>query len=140
MSESPRNQHPKWPSPISVRVSWEEKQAFEKLSGPMPISRYIKEAILEEGKRPRASRKLAEPDREIIAKLLGVLGQSRLSSNINQLARAANSGSLPVNEDVIKALNEAADAILWIRDSLIQALGLKSQRRDNPDEDGTDAS
>lgn len=111
---------------LPLRVTPEEKAKFIKLADGTPVSRYIIDAILKHGKRaPKSLRKL---DKDSIAQLLGVLGKSRISNNINQLAKAANSGSLPVNEDVIKALNESVAAILWMRDTLIKALGLKSVR------------
>ena len=43
---------------------------------------------------------------KLLAKLLGVLGKSRIANNINQLAKAANSGSLPVNEEVLQSIND----------------------------------
>ena len=50
-------------------------------------------------KRTRETK--ADPDRQELAKLLGKLGKPRISQNINQLAKAANSGSLPVNHEVL---------------------------------------
>jgi len=58
---------------------------------------------------------------------LEFLGKSRISQNINQLAKAANSGSLPLNHEVIEELNDACKAINWLRDTLIKAIGLKPQ-------------
>ena len=55
--------------------------------------------------------------------MLGALGQSRIASNINQLAKTANSGSLPVNKEVLEGLNDAVDAIRWMRETLILYLG-----------------
>ncbi len=54
-----------------------------------------------------------------LAKLLGTLGKSRISQNINQLAKAANSGSLPVNQEVIEELNDACKAINCLRNTLM---------------------
>jgi len=55
-----------------------------------------------------------------------MLGQSRIPNNINQLAKAANSGTLPVTPDTEKQLHEACYSVTWIRRQLIQALGLKA--------------
>ena len=43
-------------------------------------------------------------------------------------AKAANSGSLPVNHEVIEELNDACRAIRFVRETLIKAIGLKPQR------------
>ena len=56
-----------------------------------------------------------------------MLGQSRLTSNINQLAKATNSGSLPVNQDVLQSLEESVQAIRWMRETLSGASGLQAQ-------------
>jgi len=57
--------------------------------------------------------------------VLGKLGQSRLSSSLNQLARSANTGSLPVTPDTEAALLEAVAEIREIRRLLIKALNLE---------------
>lgn len=71
-----------------------------------------------------------------LTKLLGVLGQSRISQNINQLAKAANSGSLPVNHEVIEELNDACRAIRFVRETLIKAIGIPIKWRAPPVEAG----
>jgi hypothetical protein len=53
------------------------------------------------------------------------LGQSNLANNLNQLARAANSGSLPVTPDTEQALQLAAAEISQMRLLLLQAVGLE---------------
>ncbi len=72
-------------------------------------------------------------DHKQLAKLLGALGKSRIASNINQLAKAANSGSLPVSKEIIKALNESVAAIRWMRETLIKGMGIKPQSKDGDD-------
>ncbi len=57
-----------------------------------------------------------EQFRQLNAKLLGALGQSRLASNVNQLAKAVNTGSLQVNDEVQKAILDACRSIQWMRD------------------------
>lgn len=54
--------------------------------------------------------------------LLG-LGASRLSQNLNQLARAVNTGSLPVTPETEADLKEACDAVVQLRNELMRALG-----------------
>ena len=55
---------------------------------------------------------------------MAALGHSRLSTNVNQLARAVNSGSLPVTPDTEKALKDACADIAWMRIALMKSLGL----------------
>lgn len=128
MTDIPSKKDKKYPPPLSIRFTFEERAELDELSEGMPVGRFIRECtfrFLKIGKTPKS---LPVQDAKLLAKVLGLLGKSRISSNINQLAKAANSGSLPVNDDVQKALMEACQAIMFIRDTLIEALGLKSKR------------
>ena len=109
----------------------EERKALETAAAGRPLAAYIRWLIFKEDMpempKKRTRGETADIDQKAIAKLIGALGQSRISANINQLAKAANSGSLPVNHDVVESLNESVTAIQWMRDTLIKALGLKPQ-------------
>ncbi len=130
MVERPHDPNKKYPAPFSIRLTKQEREELESLADGRPLGQVMKDAALFYGDKLPSSRKLSPEDQKLLAQLLGTLGQSRLSSNINQLAKAANSGSLPVNEDVVKRLNESASTILWMRNNLIQALKIKPQGGD----------
>ena len=121
----------KYPPPFSMRFTEEERKALETAAAGRPLAAYIRWPIFKEDmpEMPKKSTlgQTASIDQKAIAKLIGALGQSRISANINRLAKAANSGSLPVNHDVVESLNESVTAIQWMRDTLIKALGLKPQ-------------
>lgn len=121
----------KYPPPFSMRFTIDERRALELAAAGRPLASYIRWLIFKEDMpelpKRRTRETAANPDRQELAKLLGTLGKSRISQNINQLAKAANSGSLPVNQEVIEELNDACKAINWLRDTLIKAIGLKSQ-------------
>lgn len=123
-------EHPSSPSkygaPFSLRLTQEERKALNELADGQPLGAYIKDALLNRGIRPRTRGARPVKDRAALARLLGLLGASRLSQNINQLAKAANTGSLPVNEEVHRALLEGCAAIQSIRTLLLIALGLQS--------------
>lgn len=127
----------KYPAPFSLRLSREERKELKRLAGGRPLGAFIKDALFDKKPRPQL-RKPAIQDQQLLAKLLGALGQSRIASNINQLARAANSGSLPVDEDVLKSLFEAVRAIDWMRKSLIEGMGLKAHEPHKPNESADD--
>jgi len=117
----------KYPAPFSLRLSREERKELKRLAGGRPLGEFIKDALFNKKLRPQL-RKPAIQDQKLLAKILGALGQSRIASNINQLAKAANSGSLPVNEEVLKSLFEAVRAIEWMRKNLIEGMGLKAHK------------
>lgn len=124
--ESPKKTYP---APFSLRLSNEEREKLEELADGQPWSTYIKDAIFDREVRPR--RRGAKPvkDHEALARLIGLLGQSRISQNINQLAKAANTGSLAVNADVHQALADSCQDIRSMRDLLMEALGLKPRHQ-----------
>lgn len=135
MTKSPKSTYP---APFSLRLTEQERQALKEMAGDQPLGQFIKDAIFDKGLRPPKRSRGTPTDQKLIAKLLAALGSSRLASNINQLAKAANSGSLPVNMEVIDALNEAVEAIRWMRDTLIEALGIKPQSANKDQEESND--
>lgn len=114
----------KYGAPFSLRLTKEERKALDDLADGRPLGAYIKDALFNRDIRPRTRGGKPVKDRAALAKLLGLLGASRLSQNVNQLARAANTGSLPVNEEIHRALLDSCTSIHAIRDLLLTALGL----------------
>ena len=129
--KTPKN---KYPPPFSMRFTEDERKTLELAAAGRPLGAYIRWLIFKEEMpatmpKARTRGESANIDHKKLAKLLGALGKSRIASNINQLARAANSGSLPVNEDVLKSLFEAVRSIEWMRKKLIEGMGIKAQHK-----------
>ncbi len=90
-------------SPLSIRFTKEERQQLEHMARGVSLGEYIRSCIFEENISIRRTKgRFPVKDEQALSKLLGVLGQSRIPNKINQLAKAANSGSLPVNPDTQK--------------------------------------
>ena len=123
------NKKSKYPPPFSMRFTDDERRVLELAAAGRPLAAYIRWLIFKEDMpelpKKRTREQMADPERKELSKLLGTLGKSRISQNINQLAKAANSGSLPVNQEVVEGLNDACAAIRWMRETLIKAMGLK---------------
>lgn len=111
--------------PLSVRFTDAEKARLADLAGGVPLGQFIRERALGEATEARAKVRQPLKDAEPLGRLLGLLGQSRLSSNLNQLAKAANQGSLPVTKEVEDDLRAACAQVFEIRTLLLKALGLK---------------
>jgi len=75
---------------------------------------------------PRAQR-LPPTNKHLLVKLLGQLG--KIGSNINQIARAINSGKIPP----VPKIEEAIQALLDLDNLVMRALGLSP---DEADDDG----
>lgn len=112
-------------TPLSVRFTEAEKARLRALAGNRPVGLYIRERALDSDAEPRARVRQPVKDAEPLGRLLGLLGQSRLASNLNQLAKAANQGSLPLTLEVEAELRQACAEVHEMRLLLLRALGLK---------------
>lgn len=115
-------------APFSLRLTFEERAALKKAAGNLPLGAYIKAKALDG--RPlqlqgQGVRRLVK-DPEALAQVLALLGRARLSNNLNQLAHAANTGSLPVTPETLAAIREACAEVAIMRQALLQALGQRS--------------
>jgi hypothetical protein len=81
-----------------------------------------------EAGEPRRSRRRPVKDEAALARLLGELGNARLANNLNQLAKAANTGSLPVTPETVQAILTACQDVQAMRACLLAALGFRPQR------------
>lgn len=109
--------------PVSLRVTFEEKANLEKAAAGMSLSAYIRWKLFDPTSPPPHRRGVFPiKDHRALAQLLAMLGQSRLANNVNQLAKAANSGSLPLTPDTEEALLTAVREVAEMRALLIKAL------------------
>lgn len=110
-------------SPVTLRLTADERARLEELAAGMTLSAYIRACVFaEEEKRRKRRPKNAVADKKALAECLALLGHSRMASNLNQLAYHANIGALVV-DDVVKAqITESYDAIREMRALLIAAL------------------
>ncbi|MGB0662720.1 MAG: plasmid mobilization relaxosome protein MobC [Pontibacterium sp.] len=87
--------------------------------------RYIlfSDAALLTLKQKAAFRRVSDRD---LGQVVSVLGQSRIPNNLNQIAKAINMGTIIVSPDTERHIDESYRMVLWIRQTLIQELGLKA--------------
>ena len=117
---------PDYPSPFSLRLSKEERAILRQRAGKRSMGEYIRNKLFGEAATPRKvkRRNPTDADQTNAAQLAG-LGQSRLASNMNQIAKAANIGALPVTPDLVQELHQACADIAAMRVALIASLGIK---------------
>lgn len=112
--------------PFSLRLSAEEKAFLKAKAGEMSLGAYIKaKAFADGGPVKKRAVGLEVQDQKALSKALALLGQSRFSSNLNQLAKAANIGSLPMSPELERELTETCAHVQEIKALLIRAVGLK---------------
>ncbi|MEO0570042.1 MAG: plasmid mobilization relaxosome protein MobC [Pseudomonadota bacterium] len=110
---------------VTVRLSHDDYAKLTELANGMSLSVYMRaKALNDELPRRRASCVPIE-DRVAIAKIIGLLGQSRIANNLNQLAYHANVGALEFDDTAKVQIEEAYACILDMRSLLLKALGRK---------------
>lgn len=111
-------------SPVTLRMTPEERAKLEELAAGMTLSAYIRACVFsEESQRRKRRPKNVVEDKKAAAEALALLGQSRIASNLNQLAYHANVGALIVGEVEKAQIAEANAHLAAIRTLLMQALG-----------------
>lgn len=115
----------KTPPPFSLRLTFEERAKLDAAANGVPLGAYIR-AILFDEELPKVRRRNTNPvkDHAALGRVLAALGGSHLASNLNQLARAVNTGTLPVHPEIENELREACANVAQMRAVLIEALGL----------------
>lgn len=125
----PTKSKKKRPSPITLRLTDEERAKLKIAAGDMPISVYIRRCVFGVDVAPRKKRLSHKPvaDQKAIARILNMLGQTRIANNLNQIAYQANCGSLLLDDETNKQIKETCAYIAFMRVKLIEALGLKEE-------------
>ena len=109
-------------APFSLRLTAKERELLEQAAGETPLATYIKfrlfnnlpdlATLLPGAKRPASD-----------TQLIAALGQARLANNLNQLAKAANMGTLDVRPETEAELIAVCEEVHAMRRDLIAASG-----------------
>lgn len=113
--------------PFSLRLTFEERARLEELAGSEPLGSYIKRKVFNGkgagARRARSRKRRPIKDEKKLAQVLAMLGQSRIANNLNQLAKAANIGTLPMMPDTERDIRRACADVALMRRELLRALG-----------------
>lgn len=113
------------PATFTLRLSLEDRLKLEREAAGMSLGSFVRWRLFNPDKPPPRRRgKFPIKDHKVLSAVLGRLGQSHIASNLNQLAKAANSGSLAMTPELETELWAAIYAAKEMRDLLIDALGL----------------
>ena len=109
---------------MTLRLTETERKQLVELADGMTLSAYIRACLFarEEKRRKRRSGS-AVADKKAVAEALALLGQSRIASNLNQLAYQANIGALALEDRERAMIAEAYGYVLSMRDLMVDALG-----------------
>lgn len=113
--------------PFSLRLTASERAYLEEAAGNQPLGAFIRARLFGEQESTRRTSRRPSLDHQKLALVLAELGRSRLSQNINQIAKAANCGTLRVSAGLNADLQSACADIRLLRETLLAALGLKTE-------------
>ncbi|MFT6660679.1 MAG: hypothetical protein ACJA0K_000656 [Maricaulis maris] len=112
----------KRPSPLSLRLSADERTRLERMADGQPLGGFIKARLF--GERRKSA---VQPSREEIARALALLGQGGVGPAIRSMAKAAEQGALPLDPEAQASIRAACADIAVIKSLLMKALGIKER-------------
>ncbi|MFB2554059.1 hypothetical protein [Ensifer soli] len=113
-------------TPFSIRLTATEKETLVAKAGSVPLGAFVRGLVLGEGISVRAARTSPVRDRDSLGQVLGLLGRSEYTASLAAMAKAAASGSLPLEPETVSAIRAACEDIRAIRSMLLQALGIQA--------------
>lgn len=115
--------------PVSIRFSDEERAWLEKRAGSVPVSRYIKDAVLSgSGVKRKPKRQSPVKDHKALARVLSALGRSEIPRTLNYILALTEAGSSMRDMVIEQEMHWMRDDVAAMRADLLKALGL--DRRD----------
>lgn len=122
--EKPDNAENEYSVFFSLRITPVQRRRLRTDAGSQTVGEYVRSRLFENRTPLKRTFRRPVQDEQALTKVLGALGRSRLSSNLNQLAKAVHSGSLPITPETEKAILEACAAIQSMNGELVKALGI----------------
>ena len=128
-TEADRPKRKKRPSPVSIRLSEDEREELFRRAGRRSVNAYVKEQIF--GRRPlserRSLRSSCSGDDGTLARLLRSLGSSELPVALHELRQASADGVICMRDETEELVVSACRDIQAMRSDLMKALGLRSE-------------
>lgn len=107
-------------APFSLRLSEQERADLMAQADGQPLGSYIKSRLFTGAAYRSRARHV---DREALGRVLAALGKSRISQNLNQIAKAAHMGALPVTPELLEELDQTCAELKAMRQDIMAALG-----------------
>jgi hypothetical protein len=108
--------------PFSMRLTRAQRQRLDMDAGAMTAGH----CLFENPTPQKRTFRRPVQDEQALSQLLGALGRGRLSSNLNQIAKAVHSGSLPVSPETEQAILAACAEVADMRAMVVKALGYEA--------------
>lgn len=112
--------------PFSMRLTRAQRRRLDMDAGAMTAGQYVRHCLFENPTPQKRTFRRPVQDEQALSQLLGALGRGRLSSNLNQIAKAVHSGSLPVSPETEQAILAACAEVADMRAMVVKALGYEA--------------
>ena len=113
---------------VTLRFTEEEYAKLVQAADGVSLSAYVRGKLFGENVSLHKTRsRVPVVNQQVLAQILGKLGQSGISDSLTQIAYEARCGSLLLDEQTEQEIKLACAQIAWIRVRLIEALGLKAK-------------
>jgi len=104
---------------FGIRLTDDERSMLDEQAGNEHVSTWARDVLLgQKAQKRRVSRKPKANDRNV-ALVMALLGDQRIASNLNQLAKHANMGTLDFDDEVLEQIQEACAAMIAVRNHLL---------------------
>jgi len=104
---------------FGIRLTDDERAILEERAANEHVSTWAREQLLGTNQRKRRAARKPIVDDKNLALVMALLGDQRIASNLNQLARHAHMGTLDFGDDVLEQIQEACAAMIAIRKYLL---------------------
>jgi hypothetical protein len=117
------------PSPISLRLSEDERAQLKRDALGQSINGYIRERLFAGSPANSRNQRGKSPvkDYEALGRALGMLGRSDVFTALTALSLAIEQEKLRVSRETETDIQKACAAVITIRADIIRALGLKPE-------------
>lgn len=115
--------------PVSIRFSDDERAWLEEQAKGLPVSRYLKDAVLSgSGVKRKPKRRMPIKDHEALARVLSLLGRSETGRMLGGILFAIELGKLELDGKAETDLRQACADVSAMRNALMAALDLPEDR------------
>lgn len=92
----------------------------------MPLGAYIRMCLFDKP-TPRIKQRRIAQDQKQLAQLMAFISATRIPGNLNQIAKAINSGTIIISEDIERDIKQACEGIEFIKAAITKALGFQDK-------------
>lgn len=116
---------------LSIPVTPEERTDLDRRRGKAPLATYARNCLFPANDNAKAAsrraRRQAGTDDAVHAAILAKLGSANIRRNLDDMARLARLGALPVTPETEAALQQACCDVAEIKSLLMKALRVREE-------------